>query len=247
MSLNVAQVDIIVSAASATEISGTLVQYNVTEADRQTLYIFAVFDDQGDSSGRTLTVSWNGVNIAGNEIKRGTLNGPYVGLFRVTNPTGTGGLATFLLSSSPAFNNRNWAVGFIVVNDNNQSTPNGTVVASETQVVTSSTTAVPTDPTDIVLSLIAIDNKTAASVGPNSSMTQRDEDSGLGGVYVGIATMPGTGSTVNTDWGSGTTGAWSGTSPNVIEFSLALKEDTGVAGNLSAHIGEPICGSSVLN
>jgi hypothetical protein len=229
MAQTIALADIVVSAVTATAITGTLAQANITDADRQTLYIVAAFDDQGDSSARVITATWNGVDISAQEVKRNTITGPYVGLFRVTNPTGTGGLASFTISSAPAFNNRHWAVGFIVVNDNNQTTPNDTILATENAALTSLSTGVPTDLTDIVMSIAVVDNKTMANVGANSPTTAHDEDSGLGGFYMGIASWAGTGGTVNTNWGNGSGAAWSGTTI-AIEFAFALNEDTGSGG-----------------
>jgi len=226
MALTIAQTGTAGPGTNATSIGAGAAQINITDAARQTLYIAAVFDDQGDSSGRTLTVSFGGASLASDEIRRAAQTGPFFAVFKKTDPA-AGSLQDFLLAATAAFNNRQWYVIFVVANDNDQTTPYDGLQFNENAAATSSTTAVSSAIGRKVLSFACIDNKAVGSVGPNSG-TKLEEINVGGGVYLGAAVYDGA-STVNTSWGNESGGAWSGTAI-VNEISFSLNEDTGGGG-----------------
>jgi hypothetical protein len=223
VAINIAQSGTISPGTTATSLGAGVAQINVTDAARQTLYVAVTFDDQGDTSGDTLTHSFGGVSTT--EIERAVQSGPFFGVFVKTDPV-AGSLQDFLLSSSPAFNNRVWNLLWVVVDDNDQTTPYDGVQQAESASTTSSTTAVTSATGRKVLSFVCVDNKTVGAIGPNSG-TQVQETSGGGG-YLGCAVYDGA-ATVNTSWGDGVGGAWSGNALRN-EISFSLNEDTGAGG-----------------
>jgi hypothetical protein len=210
------------------------VTFTITDAARQTLYVAVTFDDQGDSSGRTITCRFAPTGQSGNsaydmtEIRRNTQSGPFVAVFKRLDPY-TAGAGFFTISSSAAFNSRQWRVIAWTVQDNDQTTPNDAPPTNaESASTTSSTLAVSSATTDRVYTVLAADGKTVAAVGINSPGTLLDERSGAGGVYLGAAVYAGA-TTVNTSWGNGSGSAWSGAAP-AVEIAFNANEDTGGGG-----------------
>jgi hypothetical protein len=223
MALTIAQSGTAGPGTTATSIGAGAAQINITDAARQTLYIAVVFDDQGDSSGRTLTASFGGADLASGLIRRAAQSGPFFAVYHKTDPA-SGSLQDFLLSASAAFANRQWYVIFVVANDNSQATPYDGLQFAESTTNQSSTTAVTSATGRKVLSFLVVDNKTVGSCGPNTG-TLIQEINVSGGVYLGAAVYDGA-STVNTSWGDGVGGNWTGTLISD-EISFSLNEDTG--------------------
>lgn len=183
-----------VSSTGAQVIAGA-VTFTVTEAANQTLYVGFAFDDQG-ATARTATVTYGGSSMT--RIDGSTLAGPFFEVFKLTDPP-TGSALDVLISGTPDFANRQWNVIPVVVNDNDQGTPND--AANRFNSAASSNTSLTTTSAllDGVLSFVCVDNKSAASVQPNAGPSTHVEISGAGGIYVGASFSDGAAS-VNTGW-----------------------------------------------
>ncbi len=219
------------STVAATSIGAGVCTLNITDAPRQTLFVGFSFDDQG-ATGRTITITYNGVAPTGLVGGRSATTGQWFEVYYWNDPP-AGAAYDLLISSSAAFNNRHWVVVPVVANDINQTTPFDTpVTPSEGASVLTIGSTVSSATGDIVLSYGCIDNKTAANItapgaGATGGTTVLREVGANGNVYLGAMQIPGAAS-VTSDYD------WTGTAI-AIDLSFNLNEDTGGGGGGSTE------------
>jgi hypothetical protein len=159
--------------------------------------------DQG-TTARTVTVQLDGATMTEVERKDDALSGPAFGVARKTSPA-TGTTVAFTVSSSPAFNNRQWSVIAIYgeAADVDSGTPNDAPVLTESATATSSSNTTSSAVGDNVLSFVCANGRTAGSTAPSPAPT---EDYGEQNGYLGASRTAGASPNVTAGW------AWGGTS-----------------------------------
>jgi hypothetical protein len=171
------------------------------------LWIAWAIADQG-TTARTFTVQYNGVSLANdstNVVARKTdaTSGPSFAVYRVLAPT-SGSAVTIQVTSSPAFNNRQYRVMVVYAEGGATSTPDDSAVMTDTGAVTLLSQACDSFVGDMVLSFCAVDSRTTAATAPTGTFTSDlGELNTAGAVYMGAIRADGTGSPITNGWGWG--------------------------------------------
>src|SRR5688572_13899340 len=202
-----------------------------------------VIDDQGTTT-RAFTVTLAGSSTGIVEVGRKTdaSSNHSAGVYYLPNPPSGNGQAV-VVSSSPAFNNRAWRSACILVDDLSASTPfDGVQIFNPGTIASPTSCSVPSAVGDDVLSVGCLDGRTVGTSTWNPVGAQFfGEWNTNGAIYLGIGRYAGAAGNVATGW------EWTGgASVNASEIAFNVNA-AGPAGDLSALIGEPITGSSVLN
>lgn len=202
-------------SSTGTNVGAGVAPLTITDAPNQTLFVGLVFDDQGTST-RAVEVKYNGSTLT--QIDQSTVSGPHFGVWYMVNPP-AGSAFDITSSGAPAFNNRQFNIQAVIVNDNDQGTPNdapnrfNTAASSNTSLTTGSAAG------DAVLSFVCVDNKTSGTVQPTAGSSTHSETSGAGSVYIGASVSDGAAS-VNTGWN------WTG---NTIATEIAFNVNVAAA------------------
>jgi hypothetical protein len=187
---------------SSAGIDAGAAQLNITDGTNQTLYVGFVIDDQATSTFTT-TVTFGGVSPTGTiATSTATSIGTYMEAWYWVNPP-SGSLQDLLVSASPAFDDRQWSAVFVVMNDNDQSTPFDAATVSESAAATTNGATVSSATGDVVLSFCSVDNKTTPNAGVGASATGGtaviNEQGSTGAIYLGASQCAGAAS-ITSDW-----------------------------------------------
>lgn len=178
---------------------------NVTEAANQTLVVCMGVDDT-TAGGQSAAMTYDSVALT--ELVDVSDPGVNLWVGILKNPNSGSDLA---LAGTIA-NSRGWAIAWMVLNDNDQTTANDTPDTNSAATVTSLSRSTASGAAgDILIACGTVDNKTTAGTAPGSADGQTEiTEASTGAVYIGASQSAANGGDLATSW------TWTGNSNGTI-------------------------------